>query len=110
MLTTEQVRNRTKFVTRRLGWKNARPGELIQACVKCQGLKKGETVERLAVIQVVSVRSEPLCSMLKKYYGKREAVLEGFPDLSGQQFAEMFVNHNNCDVTSPVTRIRFRYV
>lgn len=59
-LTTEQIRNRSKTVTRRLGWRKLKVGELVQACVKCMGLRKGEKLEKLAVIKVKSVRFEPL--------------------------------------------------
>ena len=55
MLTTEQIRNRTKTVTRRLGWQFLKTGDVLNACVKCQGLKPGETVERLCQIRVTSV-------------------------------------------------------
>ena len=44
-LTTEQVRNRTKTVTRRLGWATAKAGDIVQPIVKGQGLKKGERVD-----------------------------------------------------------------
>jgi hypothetical protein len=110
-LTTHQVRSRTKFVTRRLGWKRLKPGDVIQACEKCMGLKKGETVVRLAMISVLNVRIEPLHMMaVHKQYGDREAALEGFPHLTGAQFVQMFVQHSGCGITEPVTRIEFEYV
>lgn len=60
-LTTEQVRARTKTVTRRVRWLFAKPGDIVQPVVKGQGLKKGETVEKIgAPIRFVSVRREPL--------------------------------------------------
>ena len=59
-LTTEQIRARTKTVTRRLGWEFLKPGDLVQAVVKCQGLKKGEKVEPLAELRIVAVRRESL--------------------------------------------------
>ena len=58
--TTEQIRNGTKTVTRRLGWTFLKPGDVVMACVKCQGLKKGEKVEKIRPIRIVSVRKEPL--------------------------------------------------
>lgn len=54
-LTTPQMRDRTKTLTRRLGWYSLKPGDRVQAVVKGMGLKKGEKVERLCVIEVVSV-------------------------------------------------------
>lgn len=41
MLTTAQIRDRSKTVTRRLGWWNLRVGDVVMACEKCQGLGKG---------------------------------------------------------------------
>lgn len=57
-MTTQQIRDRTKTVTRRLGWKTLRQGEVLNAVVKCQGLKKGEKIEKLATIRVTDVRGQ----------------------------------------------------
>lgn len=60
-LTAEQIRNRTKTVTRRLRWFRLKPGALLQPVLKSQGLKKGEHVEKICGhIRVVGVRREPL--------------------------------------------------
>ena len=45
MITTEQIKNRTKTVTRRLGWNFLKPGEVVNACEKCRGLKAGQKVQ-----------------------------------------------------------------
>lgn len=110
MLTTEQIRRRTKDVTRRLGWVNVKVGELLQGCEKCQGRKKGEPLVKLAVIQVVSVKREKLRALSDDpNYGRRECLREGFPtDIAA--FVEMFCKHNGCDPETTVTRIEFRYV
>lgn len=101
MLTTEQVINRTKTVTRRLGWRNLKPGTTLQAVEKCQGLKKGEKVKRLRLVRVVSVRSEKLCSITLDDVRK-----EGFTELwqAPLWFCEMFMKHNRCAIDSEVTR------
>jgi len=115
-LTTEQVKNRSKTVTRRLGWKNLKAGELLQACEKCMGLGKGGKINRLAVIRVVSVRREQLKSMLPTKtagsagYGMLEALKEGFPNLGGKGFVAMFCEHMKCKPRTKVTRIEFEYV
>lgn len=58
-LTSTQINDRTKTVTRRLGWSRLRPGTLLQPVVKAQGLKKGEKVQKVGgPIRVVSVRRE----------------------------------------------------
>jgi len=111
MLTTEQIRNRTKTVTRRLGWKTLKTGTVLNACVKCQGLKKGEKVQKICQIRVTDVRQESLSKMcLKESYGNEEARLEGFPDKSGIDFVAMFCTHMNVKPYAEVTRIQFEYI
>jgi hypothetical protein len=105
-LTTPQVRAQTKTVTRRIGWTFARPGDLVQPIVKGQGLKKGQTVERIGhPIRVVSVRREPLHAITDD-----DVVREGFPQLSAREFAGMFMDHNACLFDQLVTRIEFVYL
>ena len=65
-MTTRQVRERTKTVTRRLGWDRLQPGQRLQACVKCMGLKKGQKPEVICQIEVVSVRREPLLKLFEE--------------------------------------------
>lgn len=50
MHTKEQFRARTKFVTRRVGWWNLNPLDILQGVEKAQGLKKGEKVKPLVLI------------------------------------------------------------
>ncbi len=88
-LTTEQVRNRQKTVTRRLGWRFLKPGDVLNACVKCMGLKKGEKIERICRIRVVDVMFEPLC-----FITLGDVIREGFPDWGPQDFIQMFCRHN----------------
>lgn len=104
-LTTEQFRNRTKFVTRRNGWAFLAPGDHLMGCVKCMGLKPGEKLERLGEIVVLEVRREPLNSITPE-----EVILEGFPTWTPQQFIEMYCKHNGNHPDDPVNRIRFDYV
>lgn len=105
MLTTPQVRARTKDVTRRLGWAFVKPGDQIRAIVKGQGLKKGETVEPLAVLAVVSVRREPLW-----HISADDVTREGFT-CSAQDFIAMFcATHKGCTPKTLVTRIEFTYL
>lgn len=98
-----------KDVTRRLGWKNLKVGERLQVCEKCQGLKPGEALVRICVIEVVSVRRERLNKM-KAEYGIAEAFREGFPHLDGAGFVKMFCEHMDCQPSTAVTRIEFKYV
>lgn len=116
MLTPDQILNRTKTVTRRLGWATLKPGTLVRAVRKGQGLKKGEKVEQLAVIRIVSVRRERLSYLLEDaHYGVTEVDLEGFrehPTIKGRPhpFVDFFVATHKCDVEDTVTRIEFEYV
>jgi hypothetical protein len=109
-LTTPQVLDRTKHVTRRTGWQFLKAGDLVQAVERARGLKRGEH-KRLAVLRVVSVRREPLRRMLEETaYGEREVRLEGFAARSPQQFVEFFVATHDCTADDEVTRIQFEYV
>lgn len=111
MLTTEQIRNRTKTVTRRLGWKNLKPGEHFKACVKCQGLKKGEKIEVICELVCVKNDSIPLNLMSRNVViGNAEAAAEGFPQLTGKQFVKMFCQNMKCKASQVVQRIEFDYV
>lgn len=111
MLTTEQIKARTKTVTRRLGWKFLKVGEILNAVEKCQGLKKGEKIKRLCQIQVVSVRREPLNAItaddvIAEGFGQTPGVM-GFPSC----FVSMFCSyHPKCFKTTEVTRIEFEYI
>lgn len=111
-LTTDQIRNRTKTVTRRTGWKQLVAGEVLNACVKCMGLKPGEKIERICQIRVVDVTQESLRSLVDDPdYGRPECDLEGFPGMSGAEFVGMFCkSHKGCTVNTTVTRIEFTYV
>lgn len=125
-LTTDQVRNSTpdnplKDITRRVGWKNLKPGTDLMACVKCQGIKPGE-LQRIRPIKVDSVRSEPL-NALTEYltpkedkpptYTEAEAFdevrREGFPKMTPSEFVAMFCDHMACEPTQVVQRIVFKY-
>ncbi len=112
MLTKEQARAKTKTVTRRIGWSNLRPGDRVQQVEKGQGLKKGEKIVKLHVIECVSNRREPLCMMLDaaNIYGISECTKEGFPTMAAGDFIKMFCEHNDCEPHTIVNRIEFKYV
>src|SRR5690606_7983375 len=59
-LTEQAVLERRKTVTRRLGWKFLKRGDRLTLCRKVMGRKKGEPLVRLAEVEVVDVRREPL--------------------------------------------------
>src|SRR5262245_24972112 len=91
-LTTPQVEDRSKTVTRRAGWSNLKVGQRLSAVKKAMGFRKGETAPApLAQIEVVSVRREPLERMLTdEAYGRAECIAEGFPQMTPAEFVTMF--------------------
>ena len=110
-LTTPQFRARTKSVTRRLGWRGAKPGDRVMGIEKGQGLKRGERVVRLGEIVLREVWREPLRDLLElPWLGEREVALEGFPGMTPEEFVAMFCKANDCTPDTEVTRIAFRYV
>jgi len=115
MLTIDQIKKRTKTVTRRLGWKFLETGDILNACVKCQGLRQGEKIERLCQIRVTDVQMESLDTIddptdIPWAYSKTEATKEGFPGMTGSEFVSMFCKNMKCDSSTEVTRIEFEYL
>lgn len=114
-LTTQQVRAKTKTVTRRMGWTNLKVGEQIMACEKCMGRKKGEPLVRLCVLEVVSVRREKLGALSDDpAYGIGEIRREGFGDNPELCWPSDWVpwfcaSHKGCTPDTEVTRIEFKY-
>ena len=104
-ITTEQARNKTKDVTRRLVWWFLKPGDIVQQVEKAMGLKKGEKIKKIHLIKIKSTRPEPLYLI-----DKADCVREGFPDWTPEQFIEMFCSHNKCKSHTVVNRIEFEYI
>ena len=105
-LTERQVLDGTKTVTRRVGWTFLKPGDRLRAVRKGMGLRKGEKQYILCVIEVVSVRREPL--MYACHSG--ETAKEGFPEMSGVAFVNFFCDAMGSDPDDEVTRVEFRRV
>ena len=103
--TTQQVLDRSKTVTRRLGWHSLAVGTELIAVRKSMGLKRGERVERLARIRVTDVRRERLC-----FIDRADVKREGFERMTVTQFVEHFCALMRCEPLDYVTRIEFEYV
>ncbi len=101
----EQIRSQTKTVTRRLGRQFLKVDDILNACEKCQGLKKGEKITKLGQIRVVSVRRESLETITAE-----DCAAEGFPEMTPVDFIEFFCKAMSCEPTTIVTRIEFEYV
>lgn len=111
-LTTCQIRARTKDVTRRLGWRKLRPGTVVQAVVKSQGLRKGEHPEVLDRIRILRNDPEPLNEIVHRPCRgvTSEVEREGFLLLTPQEFVAMFRQHMRCKADAVIRRIEFEYV
>jgi hypothetical protein len=111
-LTTPQILDRSKTVTRRTGWRFLKRGDLVQAVEKARGLKKGEPVRNLAVLRIRDVRVESLARLIDEpTYAEDELPREGYPCWSRDDFIEMFCRTHG--LKSPrvnITRISFDYV
>lgn len=104
-LTTAQFLAGTKTVTRRLGWKNLKVGAYLMAVEKGMGLRKGEKVKKLGVIEVLSVTRERL-----KWIGPSDVAREGFMGSTPKEFIQFFCEANGCKPSDWVTRIQFKRI
>lgn len=101
-LTEPQFVRGEKDVTRRLGWLHAKPGDHLMGIRKGMGLKPGEKIVRLGEIIVKTKRRERLDEITED-----DVRREGFGDLTGRGFVEMFCRHMKCKPDRVVTRIEF---
>lgn len=117
--TEQAVVDRLKVVSRRKGWwedKRGRRllevGDRLTLCRKVMGRKPGEPLVRLAEVEVIHVRREPLYELLLDGgYGRDEMVREGFPGMSPVEFiARYFTAAQRIHVADDVTRIRWQYL
>ena len=104
-LTEAAVRDRTKTVTRRLGWLFLRVGDRVTLCRKVMGRAKGEPLVRICNVEIVGVRRERLDAVTAD-----ELVLEGFPSWTVDEFVSMFTRAMKCERLTVVTRIEWRYL
>lgn len=103
-LTEAAVLDRSKTVTRRLGWRFAKAGDRVTLCRKVMG-RKGEPLVRLAEVELVDVRREMLAAVTRA-----DVEREGFPGWSPLQFAQFFTDHMGGDLWQEVTRLEWRYL
>lgn len=104
--TEQAVRDRTKTVTRRKGWEFLQPGDRLTLCRKVMGRKPGEPLERIADVEVVSVRREQL-----DLINPRDVDREGFPGMTPEEFVRtFFIEAQGMRGSDTVTRIEWRYL
>lgn len=103
--TVAQVRDRSKTVTRRLGWWDLEPGTELVAVEKAMGLRKGEKVTPICRIRVLSVRTEEVYDITQA-----DVAREGFPNYTRDDFITFFCQQNKCQPDDLVNRIEFEYI
>lgn len=114
-MTTTAVIERRKTVTRRKGWTFLKPGDRLALCQKVMGRKPGEPLVRLAEVEVVGVRREPL-SWLRSpgtvlWWAETEIAAEGFPGMDPRDFVQrFFIDAQGMSPDDEVTRIEWRYL
>ena len=104
-MTTGQFKGRVKTVTRRFGWWSLKPGDVVWGAKKTMGLKKGEKVQRLGKIRILSTRREPLNAITPA-----ELVLEGLSHMTPEGFVDLMCKRAKVPPDEPVNRIEFEYV
>lgn len=112
-MTTPQFIDGSKDVTRRFGWWFLVPGTQLWAIEKAMGLKKGEKIKRLAQIEIISVRKEPLNAMAKdRFYGLEELRREGYPFgiTNPAEFVRVLAQKSKVPEDEPVNRIEFKKI
>lgn len=104
-LTKRQIANQEKTVTRRQGWTNLKVGDIIQPIEKGMGLKKGQKQQLIGCpIIITAITSEPI-----EQIGIEDVVLEGFQDMSVEQFILMYCKANKVKPSDSCRRIAFDY-
>ena len=108
-LTEAAVLDRSKTVTRRLGWRMLTVGTKITLCRKVMGRRRADgTVDplvRLAQVEVVAVGQEPLDAITNE-----DVHREGFPGKDREWFLDFFTHHMRCNADDEVTRIEWSYL
>jgi hypothetical protein len=104
-LTEAAVRDRSKTVTRRVGWLFLKPGDQLTLCRKVMGRKRGEPLVRIADVEVVSVRRERLDEITDV-----DVRREGFYPMSALWFVDFFCEEMRVKPDVEVTRIEWRYL
>ncbi|MAI35041.1 MAG: hypothetical protein CMM07_25665 [Rhodopirellula sp.] len=104
-MTTDQVYDRSKDVTRRFGWWFLKAGDQVWAVEKAMGLRAGEKVKRISLIRIVSVKAEPLNAITQE-----DCAREGFPSFTPHDFVSMLCGHYGCPEDKLCNRIEFEYL
>ena len=82
-----------------------KPGDRVRAVEKAQGIKRGEKMVPLGVIEIVSNTKVVLNTI-----DRAECVREGFSNLAPHEFVSMFCKCMKVEPDKIVNRIEFRHV
>ena len=108
-LTEAAVLERRKSVTRRLGWRFAKPGDRLTTVRKSMGRRRKdgtlEPLVRFGDIELTDTRRERLDVITAE-----DVVREGFPSWTPEEFVAFFCEHMKCKPDTEVTRLEFRYL
>ena len=94
-----------KDITSRDGWWFLKPGDVVMAVKKAMGLKRGEKVEKLYPIEIVSTRRYRLGDITQA-----DVIREGFPNWTPEQFVDFFCHEMKCGVFQALNRIEFKRI
>lgn len=108
--TESSVRDRSKTVTRRLGWRTLPAGVDLDLCRKVMGRKRPDgTVDplvRIARVHVVRVGWERLDAITDA-----DTIREGVAGVTtAREFVDFYTAAFKCEPSREVTRIEWRYV
>lgn len=114
-ITTQQVRDRTKTVTRRHvdTWKSLKPGDRLTLIEKGMGLPRGSKQVVLAEVEVTSVQVEYLYKV-----DTADIAREGFPGMAPSDFVALWMRGHGMKwpatgaefLAIRVRRIEWRYL
>ena len=103
-LTVAAVQAGRKDVTRRLGWRHLKPGDVFDGVKRYRGVPKADR-ESLGHFRAVKVSRQRLDRITK-----REVEREGFAHLRPAEFVAVFCQAMGCQPDATVTRIEFEPV
>jgi len=104
-MTLDQMKGRTKTVTRRQGWRFLKPGMVLNVVDRVMGLKRGEHPRKIGQIRITAVWREFLNQITDA-----DVVREGFPTWNRRRFIEEFCRRFRCEPWEEVTRIEFEHL
>jgi hypothetical protein len=105
-LTTEQMENKTKTVTRRNGWWFLKAGDVVNAVEKAMGLKKGENIKRIGKIRIIDTRKIRVSQI-----DHEDLIREGLPHMSPAEFVDFFCDsHHGSSPDTIINRIEFEHL